>query len=199
MSLVIIDTGCANLSSVAFAFERLGVSAQISDDLETIASAERLILPGVGAAPYAMQKINEKGLIPTLTQLTQPLMGICLGMQLLYETVNEGGKTIDGLGLIPGAVTRLDTKNLPSPHMGWNTMEIVTPHALLDGITAQNYAYFVHSYAAPISEATLAKSVYGEAFSAVTAYKNVYGCQFHPERSSQTGARILQNFLGIDA
>ncbi len=198
MSLVIIDTGCANLSSVAFAFERLGVDAQISDDISAINAASRLILPGVGAAPYAMAKIREKGLYDALTMLKQPVLGICLGMQLLYETVNEGGNTIKGLGLIPGSVTRLDTKGLPSPHMGWNTLLIEQKNALLDDIQSGDYAYFVHSYAAPISQATIAKSVYGSEFSAVVSHENVYGCQFHPERSSQTGARILRNFLDID-
>ncbi|MGJ8564819.1 MAG: imidazole glycerol phosphate synthase subunit HisH [Alphaproteobacteria bacterium] len=197
MSLVIIDTGCANLSSVAFAFERLGVAAHISDDVSTIKAAEHLVLPGVGAAPYALAKIQGKGLTQTLKSLTQPVMGICLGMQLLYDTVTEGGDTIEGLGLIPGDVTKLDTKFLPSPHMGWNSLDIVRPHALLDGIKPSDYAYFVHSYAAPVSAATIAKSTHGSEFSAVVAHKNVYGCQFHPERSSRTGAQILKNFLSI--
>lgn len=199
MSLVIIDTGCANLSSVAFAFERLGVEAVISDVPATIKNADHLILPGVGAAPYALTKIDEKGLRPVLQAVTQPMMGICLGMQLLYDTVSEGGKTIEGLGLIPGNISKLDTKNLPSPHMGWNTLAPLKSHSLLGGIGPSDYAYFVHSYAAPISRATVAKSSHGSDFSAVVAHKNVYGCQFHPERSSQTGAKILKNFLSITA
>ena len=197
MSLVIIDTGCANLSSVAFAFERLGVSTHISDDVSTIKAADHLVLPGVGAAPYALAKIQGKGLTQTLKSITQPVMGICLGMQLLYDTVTEGGDTIEGLGLIPGDVTKLDAKSLPSPHMGWNSLDIVKPHALLAGIKPSDYAYFVHSYAAPVSAATIAKSTHGSEFSAVVAHKNVYGCQFHPERSSRTGAQILKNFLSI--
>lgn len=199
MSLVIIDTECANLSSVAFAFERLGINAVITDDIGTIQSAERLVLPGVGAAPYAMQKIADKNLKPVLQAATQPLLGICLGMQMLFEHLNEGGQTIDGLGLIPGTVTRLDTQDLPSPHMGWNTLAPTRKSTLLNGISEKDYAYFVHSYAAPISDVTLAKTRYGEEFSAVVAHKNVYGCQFHPERSSETGARILKNFLDIQA
>lgn len=199
MNLVIIDTGCANLSSVAFAFERPGVNAKISDDIATIKSASHLILPGVGAAPYALAKIDAKGLRPVLQSVTQPMMGICLGMQLLFDTVSEGGKTVEGLGLIPGAVSKLNTRTLPSPHMGWNTLNIVTPHPLLGGINPSDYAYFVHSYAAPVGSATLAKSSHGDDFSAVVAHKNVYGCQFHPERSSQTGAKILKNFLSLTA
>lgn len=199
MTLVIIDTDCANLSSVAFAFERLGVNAVISSEKEVILGADRLILPGVGAAPYALQKIHERGLKEVLQAVSQPLLGICLGMQLLFDEVNEGGQTLEGLGLIPGSVTGLETKNLPSPHMGWNTLDIIKPGALLEGLTESDYAYFVHSYAAPVSDVTLAKTAYGSDFSAVVAHKNVYGCQFHPERSSQTGARILKNFLDLPA
>lgn len=199
MSLVIVDTGCANLSSVAFAFERLNVTAVISDDPEIITGAERVILPGVGAAPFALRKIKEKNLTPVLKSLTQPVMGICLGMQILFESVSEGGETMRGLGMVPGHVTRLDTQGQPAPHMGWNTLKIMADNALLKGISSTDYAYFVHSFAAPVSDITLASSQYGTAFSAVIGHKNVYGCQFHPERSSRTGAKILTNFLELSA
>ncbi len=199
MSLVIVDTGCANLSSVAFAFDRLGAKARISDIPEVITSASHVVLPGVGAAPYAMARINDKNLVPTLQSLTQPVLGICLGMQLLYERLYEGQTVTQGLGLVPGEVTRLDTKGAPAPHMGWNQLEVQSESALLSGITDADYAYFVHSYAAPMSVHTLASCTYGQSFSAIIQNKNVYGCQFHPERSSQTGARILQNFLDINA
>jgi len=119
MSVLIVDTGVANLSSVKFAFDRLGVSAAISDVPETISKAERIIIPGVGAAPYAMKTINAKGLAPVLQSLTQPVMGICLGMQLIFKTLEEGGTPTQGLGLVPGKVTALDTKGQPSPHMGY--------------------------------------------------------------------------------
>lgn len=199
MSLVIVDTGVANLSSVAFAFERLGVQAEISDDTSRINSAERVILPGVGAAPYAMEKIAVKGLLATLQGLTQPVMGICLGMQLIFETLEEGGTPVSGLGLVPGTVGALDTKGQPSPHMGWNTLTKRSDDPILDGIGDEDYAYFVHSFAAPVSDITLASSEYGSSFSALVRYKNVYGCQFHPERSSKLGAKILQNFLKVPA
>ncbi len=199
MSLVIVDTGVANLSSVAFAFERLGVQAEISDDIARIASAERVILPGVGAAPYAMERIAAKGLTKTLQGLTQPVMGICLGMQLIFETLEEGGKPVSGLGLVPGSVKALDTKGQPSPHMGWNTLTKRIDDPIMDGIGANDYAYFVHSFAAPISDITLASSEYGTPFSAIVRHKNVYGCQFHPERSSKVGAKILENFLKVPA
>lgn len=199
MSLIIVDTGCANLSSVVFAFERIGVSAEITDVPERIMSAERVILPGVGSAPYAMAQIRRKNLVSVLQNVTQPMLGICLGMQILFESLSEGGGRIDGLGLVPGHVELLDTQGLPSPHMGWNTLDILRPHRLLKGLFSGDYAYFVHSYAAPIRVATLARTLYGTEFSAVIAHKNVYGCQFHPERSSRTGATILSNFMDLTA
>lgn len=199
MSLIIVDTGVANLSSVKFAFDRLGVSAIISDDADVISKATRIILPGVGAAPFAMKAINTKGLTPVLRSLTQPVMGICLGMQLIFESLEEGGTQTQGLGLVPGKISALDTKGQPSPHMGWNTLTKTNDDPLLEGITDNDYAYFVHSFAAPVSDITLASSEYGSKFSAIVRHKNVYGCQFHPERSSIVGAKILENFLKVPA
>jgi len=121
MSLVIVDTGCANLASVKYAFDRLGVAASISDHPAQINAAERIILPGVGSAPYAMEKIRGKDLEQTLQGLTQPVLGICLGMQLVFETLEEGGTPSKGLGLVPGNVSLLDTQGAPSPHMGWKS------------------------------------------------------------------------------
>lgn len=199
MSLVIVDTGVANLASVVFAFERLGVKPVISTDPEVISSADRVIIPGVGAAPLAMENIQSRGLKPVLQKLEQPVMGICLGMQLLFETLKEGGVSTEGLGLVPGEVSLLHTADLPSPHMGWNTLHPIKEDPLLEGITEDDHAYFVHSYAAEVSSATLAYSSYGQHFSAIVRHKNVWGCQFHPERSSKTGARILSNFLKVSA
>ena len=199
MSLVIVDTGVANLASVRFAFERLGVSATVSDNGEIISKAERVLIPGVGAAPFAMRKINEKGLTSVLQNLTQPIMGICLGMQLIFETLEEGGEQINGLGLVPGIVSALDTKGQPKPHMGWNTLKQLKDDPLLHGINDNDYAYFVHGYAAKVSDVTLASSQYGSEFSAIVRHKNVYGCQFHPERSSVVGSKILENFLKVSA
>ncbi len=197
MSLVIVDTGCANLSSVKFAFERLGAAPVISDNNETILTADKLILPGVGSAPYAMQNIAAKNLVDVLRGVSQPMLGICLGMQLLYETLEEGGRVVEGLGLIPGHVGRLETGNLPSPHMGWNQIEPSQQSPLMRDIKVCDYAYFVHSYAAPISDYTLASSSYGTPFTAVVGKDNVLGCQFHPERSSRVGAQIFKNFLEL--
>jgi len=199
MSLVIVDTGVANLASVGFAFERLGVSPLISDNPEIISSADRVLIPGVGAAPFAMKKVNQGGLTSVLQNLTQPIMGICLGMQLIFETLEEGGESIDGLGLVPGTVSALDTKGQPSPHMGWNTLTPLKDDPILSGINNNDYAYFVHGFAANVSDITVASSSYGSKFSAIIRHKNVWGCQFHPERSSRVGAKILENFLKVPA
>ena len=197
MSLVIVDTGCANLASVKYAFERLGASPIISDEAGVISAADRVILPGVGSAPFAMRNIETKQLKPVLRGLTQPVIGICLGMQLLFDTLEEGGETVQGLGLVSGSVTELDTGDLPAPHMGWNTLSPVKVDPLLKDVNAGDFAYFVHSFAAPVSDATLASAEYGSPFSAIVRQDNVWGCQFHPERSSKTGAQILKNFLDI--
>lgn len=198
MSLVIVDTGCANLASVKYAFERLGASPLISDEAGVISAADRVVLPGVGSAPFAMRNIEIKQLKPVLRGLTQPVIGICLGMQLLFETLEEGGETVEGLGMVSGSVTELDTGDLPAPHMGWNTLSPVKDDPLLEGVTEGDFAYFVHSFAAQVSDATLAQAEYGSAFSAIVRQDNVWGCQFHPERSSKTGAQILKNFLDIE-
>lgn len=203
MGIIIVDTGCANLASVQYAFERLGIDSAVSDKPEVIKSAPRVILPGVGSAPYAMEKIRGKGLEDVLKSLTQPVLGICLGMQLLFDTLDEGAVlNVDnipskGLALVPGAVRLLDTKGAPSPHMGWNTLSSMSDDPLLDGLKNGDYAYFVHSFAAEIGAYTVARSQYGEEFSAIIRHNNVWGCQFHPERSSAAGARILKNFSKV--
>ena len=197
MGVLIVDTKVANLASVGFAFDRLGVAHKISDVPAEIASADRVLIPGVGAAPYAMRKIDDAGLTDTLKALTQPVLGICLGMQLLFDTLSEGGETVDGLGLVPGHVGPLDTGDLPSPHMGWNTLQDLVDDPVTADLSEGDHAYFVHSFAAPVGEATLAASTYGQAFSAVVRHGNVRGCQFHPERSAQTGASILKAFATL--
>lgn len=197
MGIVIVDTGCANLASVGFAFDRLGANKIITQNIKTIQSAERVILPGVGAAPYAMEQLKARGLIKVLQNLKQPVMGICLGMQLLFDRSDEGG--VAGLGLVKGQVQDLDTQNLPSPHMGWNSLENLQNDPLLEGVSEGTHAYFVHSYAVPVDTYTLASSTHGTPFSAIVKQDNIYGCQFHPERSGATGARILENFLKVSA
>jgi glutamine amidotransferase len=195
---VIIDTGCANLSSVRFAFERLNANVLVSADFDVIRSAARVVLPGVGTAGAAMDALKQKNLIELIKSLTQPVMGVCLGMQMLASLSNEHGgrseQNITCLGLVPTDIGDLDSKGLPLPHMGWNQIE-VSDHPLFVGIENGSYVYFVHSYRAPISEYTLASSTYGESFSAAIGKGNFFGVQFHPEKSAKVGAKILQNFL----
>lgn len=197
MSVLIVDTKCANLASVGFAFDRLGIVSKISDIPSEIASADRVLIPGVGAAPYAVAKIDGAGLTETLKGLTQPVLGICLGMQLLFEELDEGGVVTRGLGLVPGRVETLETGDLPSPHMGWNTLTNITDDPITSGLAEGDHAYFVHSFAAPVSTATLVTATYGSPFSAIIRHGNVRGCQFHPERSSTTGAAILKAFATL--
>jgi glutamine amidotransferase len=196
MEAVIIDSGGANLASLQFALERLGARATVSSDARTIAAAARVVLPGVGSAADAMQRLRRSGLAELLPTLRQPVLGICLGMQLLFERSAEG--MTECLGLLPGAVRRLQAEpGRPVPHMGWNQLTLARADPLLAGIQADEYFYFVHSYAAPASEVTLARVQYGEALSAVVRRDNFWGAQFHPERSASAGARLLGNFLKL--
>jgi len=192
---VIIDTGCANISSLKFALERLTGSVIVSDKPETILSADRVFLPGVGTANYAMGILEQKGLSQVIQKLTQPVLGICLGMQMLTTSSSEGDTGC--LNLIPGDVRGLKAQGLRLPHMGWNTLAEIVDHPLFQGIPKDEYFYFVHSYAAGLSEWTIASCEYGNRFSAALAHKNFMGVQFHPERSGQTGSQLLKNFLEL--
>lgn len=196
---VIIDTGCANLSSVKFAVERLGFEVLITDDIDIIKSADKVILPGVGTAKHAMKNIIEKGLVETLQNLTQPVLGFCLGMQLMCRSSVESstGDIVECLNIIPTDIVPLDAKELRLPHMGWNTLTNVSNHPVFSGINLGDYFYFVHSFAASVSEYTVATCQYGSEFSAAIAKDNFIGCQFHPERSSELGSKIIKNFLEL--
>jgi glutamine amidotransferase len=194
---VIIDSGGANLASLQFAFERLGTRTHVTTDASEIASAARVVLPGVGAAANAMQRLRERGVAALLPTLKQPVLGICLGMQLLFDHSEEG--STDCLGILPATVRRLQpAPGLPVPHMGWNQLAPLRDDPLLEGIAADEYVYFVHSYAAPVSSITLATADYGIPVSALVRKGNFWGAQFHPERSAGTGARVLANFLRLD-
>ncbi|MDB2389947.1 imidazole glycerol phosphate synthase subunit HisH [Alphaproteobacteria bacterium] len=202
--IAIIDSGGANIASVQFALERLHVTSILTTDATIIAASERVILPGVGAAPVAMDILSNAGLVDVIRGLTQPVLGICLGMQLLFERSPEkAGDAVADTSLL--GVTKGDcavfTPALERsvPHMGWNSLDFESDHALLDGIDQGAHVYFVHSYFAPLSKATIASCTYGTKFTAMIADRNFMGCQFHPERSGQVGARILQNFLEIPA
>ncbi|MFM4719201.1 imidazole glycerol phosphate synthase subunit HisH [Aeromonas bivalvium] len=199
--LVIIDTGCANLASVRMAFERLGVAPQVSRKAADIEQADKLILPGVGTAVAAMKNLNERELVPLIRAAKQPLLGFCLGMQMLAEaseeTMSADGRLIDCLGIVPGRIRLMKVGDLRLPHMGWNQIEHDETHPLLKGIPSGSYFYFVHSYALEVTEATIASCDYGQPFTAIVGRDNFFGAQFHPERSGAAGARLLQNFLEL--
>jgi imidazole glycerol-phosphate synthase subunit HisH len=195
MSTAVVKLGVGNTASVMFSLERIGAEAELTDDPARIAAAKRVILPGVGAAAHAMALLEQRGLRDLLRAYKRPLLGICLGQQLLYESSEEGDAT--GLGLLPGRVTRFTSPDLIIPHMGWSALTIDRAHALLDGVRTGDYVYFVHSYVCPLGEPTLAVGEYGQRFSAVVGKDNVFGCQFHPERSGAVGERIIENFLRL--
>ena len=199
-NIVIIDTGCANLSSVRMAIERLGVTAQVSKEAAVIRAADKLILPGVGTAKAAMHNLQERGLVDLIREAKQPLLGFCLGMQMLAQASEEhmGGESdIDCLGIVPGKVKLMQVGDLRLPHMGWNQVEHDGTHPLFNGIPSGSYFYFVHSYALEVTAATLATCDYGGPFTAVVGKDNFFGAQFHPERSGNAGARLIQNFLEL--
>lgn len=191
--ITIINTRCANLSSVKFAFDRLGYQAQITDNISQIQSADKLILPGVGTAEAAMENLEDLGLIDCIHRLTQPVLGICLGMQLMTEFSAEGN--VAALNLMQGKTEALPNKGLPLPHMGWNQVAYQANHPLFTEIPQNSHFYFVHSYAVLPNENTIATCDYGVPFSAAIAHNNFYGVQFHPERSGAVGAQLLRNFV----
>ena len=196
MDAVIIDSGGANLASLQFAFERLGAKTAVSADAGAIRSAPRVILPGVGSAGDAMARLRRNQVADLLPTLTQPVLGICLGMQLLFQNSEEG--ETECLGILPTTVQRIEPKDgRPVPHMGWNQLALVREDPLLEGIVPNDYVYFVHSFAAPVSDVTLASADYGTTLSAIVRRGNFWGTQFHPERSAHVGARVLANFLRL--
>ena len=193
MTIAVVNSGGANISSVLHALGRLGADPRFTDDAEAIRAADRVILPGVGAAGHAMDVLDRHGLVGVIRGLKQPVLGICLGMQLLFESSEEDGAGL--LGLIPAKLQRLpERKALRVPHMGWNAIATTREDPLTGGLD-ENWFYFVHSYAAPVGDWTLATSTHGRPFSAVVRRGNFTGAQFHPERSAAAGARLLKNFL----
>jgi len=193
--VAIIDSGGANIASLLFALERLGTSAVLTTDAEVIRTAERVVLPGVGAAKDAMSRLAETGLIDVIRTLTQPVLGICLGMQLLCDASEE--EDVECLGIIPGTARKLPAIiDYPVPNMGWCSTRMIKEHETLADIENGSYFYYLHSYAVPVSKNTLAIAAHADEFSAVIAYQNFVAAQFHPERSSSAGAKLLQNFIG---
>jgi glutamine amidotransferase len=193
MSIAVVNSGGANIASVLHALRRLGADPKFTDDAREIRAADRVILPGVGAAGRAMEVLDRHELTPVIRSLTQPVLGICLGMQLLFESSEEDGARL--LGLIPGRLTRLkESPRLRVPHMGWNAITNQAPDNLTEPLDGE-WFYFVHSFAAPVSEWTLSTSTHGIEFSAIVRKGNFYGAQFHPERSAKAGAKLLSGFL----
>jgi glutamine amidotransferase len=191
VKLAIVDLGCGNVGSVSIAFKRFGLTPLVTGDAEVIASADKVILPGVGAAGYAMQRIRALGLVETLRGLTQPALGICLGMQLLFERSEE--EDIECLGLIPGQVRRLAAApGRPVPHMGWSRVAVADEGI---GLRSGDYVYFAHSFACDAGAETVASAQYGRQIPAAVRRANWLGAQFHPERSGAAGAGFLRAFL----
>ncbi len=190
-ALAILDLGYGNTDSIRLAFARLGVEAELTTDPGIAESAGRLVLPGVGAAGFAMKRLTDGGLVEPLRRRTRPTLGICLGMQLLFD-FSEEGDTIC-LGLIPGRVRALTpAPSLPVPHMGWTSIASADAGT---GLKVGDYVYFAHSFACADGPATAASVLYGEPVPAVIRQDNLWGAQFHPERSSAAGARFLAAFL----
>ncbi|MEO7073238.1 MAG: imidazole glycerol phosphate synthase subunit HisH [Rhodanobacter sp.] len=195
-SVVLVDAGGTNIGSVRHALQRLGVDAQLTADAANIRAADKVIIPGVGAAGPGMARLQALGLVDIMRTLTQPVLGVCLGMQLLCTGSAEGDTSC--LGVIPAPVLRMHGgPGERIPHMGWNRLQPTRPHPLLAGLEDGAQAYFVHGYAVPPGPYTLATSDHGGVFSAVVARDNYFGMQFHPERSSVVGARLLRNFLTL--
>ncbi|KRG83034.1 imidazole glycerol phosphate synthase [Stenotrophomonas daejeonensis] len=193
----LIDAGGANLGSVRYALERLGVAVRMVREPAALEGVQRVILPGVGAAAEGMRRLHAQGLVQPLRGLQLPLMGICLGMQLLFERSEEG--EVECLGLLPGVVRRMHPAvGVRVPHMGWNKLLALRESPLLDGVPPGASAYFVHSYAAPVTSDTVAACHHGGLFTAVVQRGRLCGAQFHPERSAGPGARLLRNFIEND-
>lgn len=198
MRVAMVDAGGANLGSVRQALLRLGIEPELTADAEAIAGADRVILPGVSTAATVMRRLRELGLVEVLRGLQAPLLGVCVGMQLLFEHSEEGDTPC--LGLLPGRVRRLQASpGVRVPHMGWNRLRTLRESPLTDGIKDGDFAYFVHGYAAPAGEDCLLACDHGARFAAVVQRGRVAGAQFHPERSGVAGARLLRNFIEVAA
>ena len=193
MKVAIVDYGAGNIQSLRFALERLGVESVLTANPEALRRADKVIFPGVGEASSAMKKLRATGLDTLLPTLKQPVLGICLGMQLMCNSTAEGNT--QGLGIFDCEVQRFPT-NVKVPQMGWNTLS-ATKGALFENIAANEYMYLVHSYYAPLIEETIAATTYGETYSTALQKDNFYGVQFHPEKSSKAGSQLLSNFLAL--
>lgn len=198
--VAIIDNGGANIASLRNALERIGATSRLTAEPAELRRARSVILPGVGAAADAMSRLGALGLVELIPTLTQPVLGICLGMQLLFAASEEGRDATDTecLGIIPERVRHIPVhEDHPVPHMGWNQLQFHATSPLLAGVDAGAYVYFVHGYAAPVGPWTVATCDYAGEFSAVVRQGNFHGVQFHPERSARVGSRLLANFVAL--
>jgi glutamine amidotransferase len=199
--IVVIDYTAGNLYNVGHALKHLGADFIFSGDPAEVGRADKIILPGVGAARPAMESLAEQGLVEALRQVNVPFLGICLGLQLLYEISEE--EDTPCLGLLSGEVRRFDSAQVKVPHIGWNSVEGANGSSqptspLFEGVAAESFFYFVHSYYAPVERGvTLGTTEYGLSFSSVVAKNNLWGVQFHPERSGKIGLKVLQNFVEL--
>jgi imidazole glycerol-phosphate synthase subunit HisH len=200
--ICILDYGMGNLRSVEKALEHVGATATISSDAESVRAADGVILPGVGAFPKAMERVRELGLDELIVERRDagvPILGICLGLQLLFESTTELGGAA-GIGMLPGGVTELDADDLKVPHIGWSPVRWEKDSRLTEGIESETPFYFVHSFApAPEPGDLLGTAAYGARFACTAEHDNVFGVQFHPEKSSAAGLRLLSNFAGVCA
>lgn len=193
--IALIDYGAGNTASVVNVLKDLKVDFQLTGIPYDLDIADKIILPGVGEASFAMKKLHELNLIELIKATSKPFLGICLGMQLLCETTEEGNS--DCLGIIPVKVKRFNEHNLKVPHMGWNQISEIQDEQLLNSVSSGSYFYFAHSYFVPINKWTTSSSEYGLKFSASVKYRNFFGVQFHPEKSASEGIKIIKNFLEL--
>ncbi len=196
--IAVIDSGGANITSVLSAFERLDIHPVFTSDEKIIRSADKVVLPGVGAAGDAMKTIDGHNLADVIRSLTQPVIGICVGMQLLFRESEEGNTKT--LGIFDAPVQRFkDSPGMAVPHMGWNKVRKVKDHALFHGLDDDSYFYFANSYHAPVGDYTVGACSYSNDFTAIAAKGNFMGWQFHPERSGPVGTQIIRNFVEMSA
>lgn len=193
--IAIIDYKAGNLASVHHALTRIGADHFFSHNSDELAEADGVIFPGVGHAKPAMESLEETGVDQFIKTTKQPLLGICLGMQLLFSSSEEGDS--DGLGLFEGRLKKFSGDNLKVPHMGWNIFAKLEPHPLVKNIRAKNHFYYVHSYYAPVIEESIGVTQYGNPFTSIVARDNIYGVQFHPEKSGAIGEQLLTNFINL--